>query len=219
MLQVSKNFASNSLLVFQRRVIGNLRPVLQYELLSVGCFPVKVPNCLNQFVPRTPMSFAILSCVDCRQLPLLSPRQRLYRLHQVAGQSCELVGRPRCSAHLPKIGTKIEVLCVQTIVLAHKRIELFRGRKVLKLRKMIGKFSLVLTRERNVCAVKVSQFPLRKRQWGHCGYRSRNPTASFFLLCRLARSFGGGPGLPTDNDVTIFIGTCFRELVADFLKS
>src|SRR6267143_858150 len=88
----------------------------------------------------------------------------------------------------------------------------------MELRKVAGKFGLVLARERNVGAVKVRQFARRKWNGSNGGDRAGNPAESLLFLRDFAGGVRGRPGFSRDYDVAILVGAGVRELVAKVIE-
>src|SRR6266446_2284445 len=70
----------------------------------------------------------------------------------------------------------------------------------MELRKVAGKFALVLARKRNVGAVKVRQLARRKGNGSNGGDRAGNPAEGLLFL----RDFTGGVGELVANVIELF---------------
>src|SRR6266850_3160000 len=118
------------------------------------------------------MAMAVLPRVNRGEFPLLFPGKRLDGLRQVRRKSFKFIRQALRRPGLPEVGADIQVLHAYTSPLAQRSLEVFRARKIMELRKVAGKFALVLARKRNVGAVKVRQLARRKGNGSNGGDRA-----------------------------------------------
>src|SRR5712664_828982 len=131
-----QDFARDALLLFNRRIDGSFRPILDERFLRIRGLAMNQPHEADKLIPGLPVRVTVLAGVNRRQFPLVFAGKWLDGLSQSRSHSFYLSRRTLCSAGLPQVRAQIELLHPKPIPLVDASFKLFRSRQIVKLRKM-----------------------------------------------------------------------------------
>jgi len=156
--------------------------------------------------PRLPVHIAVFAGVNCGELPFVFAGERLDRLGESGSESFYFRGRVLRGARLPQVSSQIKIFHAETIALAQAGFEIFRPRKIVKLRKMTGEFLFVFPGKRYARAIEIGQLTRRKRQWRHRRDWAGNPAVRFFVPHHAASGIGRRPRISRNRNLSILVG-------------
>src|SRR5712692_6010401 len=135
-LKMREDFAGNVFLLFERRISGSLRSVLDERFLGICSFTMNQPHETDELVPGLPVHITISARVNRSEFPFIFAGKRLDGLNQGRGQRLYFSGRTLRRDGLPQVGAHVEIFVPEPIPLADAGFKVFRSRKIVKLRKM-----------------------------------------------------------------------------------
>src|SRR5207249_12317264 len=109
-LQMSEDFARDTNLIFVGHVVRKMRTMLDERFLRLGGFAVNETDEADQLVPGLAVRVAVLSSVNCGELPFFLPGKRFDGLPQTGGENLQFLGRALRRTGLPKIRAEFQVL-------------------------------------------------------------------------------------------------------------
>src|SRR5437879_4658086 len=109
-LQMSEDFAGDALLILVGQVVRKMRTMLDERFLRLRGFAVNETDEADQLVPGLAVRVAVLSSVNCGELPFFLLGKRFDGLPQTGGENLQFLGRALRGTGLPKIRAEFQVL-------------------------------------------------------------------------------------------------------------
>ena len=91
-VQMGEDFASDAFLILARDVARKMRAMFDERFLRLCRFAVYETDKADQLIPRLAVRVAVLSGINCRELPLFFPGKRFDGLPQTGGENLQFLG-------------------------------------------------------------------------------------------------------------------------------
>src|SRR5260370_5884030 len=106
-LKMREDFAGNVFLLFERRISGGLRSVLDERFFGICGFTMNQPHETDELVPGLPVHVTIPACVNRGEFPLVCAGKRLDDLNPSSSHPLYFPARAVGRAVLPQVPAPI----------------------------------------------------------------------------------------------------------------